>query len=118
MSATYIELAGRTCKQFPAGMVLNQKQADLLHSIMGMSGETGELIDGFKKHLIYGKPLDVENLKEEAGDVLWYMALLFRTIEIDFVEVMTMNIAKLKKRYPDAYSDAHAVARADKIESA
>jgi NTP pyrophosphatase (non-canonical NTP hydrolase) len=79
-----------------------------------LSGEAGELVDGFKKHLIYGKPVDIANLIEECGDVLWYMALLFRSIGVSFESVMEMNIQKLQVRYPDKYTDAHAVARADK----
>src|SRR5437764_1204166 len=74
----YLELTARTCKQFPIGMALTELQSDLLHAILGISGEAGELVDAFKKELIYGKTLDIENLKEEAGDILWYMALLLR----------------------------------------
>ena len=111
----YVALSARTCKMFPEGLSLSPDDADILHAILGMSGEVGELVDGFKKHLIYGKPLDGRNLEEEAGDVLWYMALLFRSIQVDFSEVMHKNIEKLKLRYPDKYTDAHAVARADKI---
>lgn len=110
----YVELSGRTCKEFPDGMKLDRFQADALHAILGMSGEVGELVDGFKKHLIYGKQVDMANLIEEAGDVLWYMALLFRSIGVSFESVMEMNIEKLKLRYPDKYTDAHAIARADK----
>lgn len=110
----YMELTSRTCKYFPEGMNLSSDQADLLHAILGISGEAGELVDGFKKHLIYGKPIDVDNLREEAGDILWYMALLFRSIGVDFEIIMEQNIAKLQKRYPDRYTDEAAIARADK----
>lgn len=113
---SYLEMTARTCKQFPHGMRLTQEQSDLLHAILGLSGEAGELVDGFKKHLIYGKMLDENNLIEEAGDILWYMALLFRAINVDFAEVMQKNIDKLMIRYPDKYTDQHAVARLDKID--
>lgn len=112
----YLEPSGRTCKHFPDGMQLTTFQADILHAILGMSGEVGELVDGFKKHLIYNKPIDVANLREEAGDTLWYMALLFRTINVDFEQIMQENIDKLKKRYPEKYTDEAAIARADKID--
>lgn len=111
----YLELTARTCKEFPNGMDLGYRDSDLLHAILGISGEAGELVDGFKKHLIYGKPLDVENLREEAGDILWYMALLLRTIDTTFEDVMEMNITKLMIRYPDKYTDQAAIARADKV---
>lgn len=110
----YLELTARTCKEFPVGLEMNGFKMDLLHAILGISGEAGELVDGFKKSLIYNKPLDVENLKEEAGDILWYMALLLRTIDTTFEEVMAANIAKLRIRYPEKYTDQAAIARADK----
>lgn len=112
----YIEFAIQTAKVFPDGLHLTQTQAEILHACIGASGEAGELIDGFKKHLIYGKPLNVENLVEEAGDLLWYLALLFDAIDVDFKTVMVHNITKLKTRYPEKYTDAAAIARADKEE--
>lgn len=111
----YLELTARTCKAYPEGMDLSYEDADLLHAILGIGGEAGELVDGFKKHLIYARPLDVENLKEEAGDILWYMALLLRTLDTTFEEVMAANITKLQKRYPEKYTDQAAIARADKL---
>lgn len=110
----YLELTARTCKMFPIGMDIGTFNTDLLHAILGISGESGELVDGFKKSLIYGKAIDVENLKEEAGDILWYMALLLRTLNTTFEEVMAANITKLQRRYPEKYTDQAAIARADK----
>lgn len=110
----YLKLTDNTCKHFPDGLKLSERQADFLHALLGISGESGELVDGFKKHLIYNKPVDIGNLIEEAGDILWYMALLFRTIGVPFEQVMLENIDKLKARYPDKYSDEAALARADK----
>lgn len=113
----YQELANRTCKQFPGGLTLPQFHTDLLHATLGISGEAGELVDSVKKSLIYSKPVDLVNLKEEAGDILWYMALLCRVLGCTFEELMAANIDKLKKRYPEKYTDAAAIARADKQET-
>jgi NTP pyrophosphatase (non-canonical NTP hydrolase) len=41
---------------------------------MGLLGETGELIDHVKKILFQGHVLDPDKIKDEAGDVLWYLA--------------------------------------------
>ena len=35
---------------------------DVRHMQMGVKTELGELLDAFKKHYIYGKPLDKVNL--------------------------------------------------------
>ena len=56
---------------------LQSKQtARLIHGMVGISTESGELLDALKKHLMYGKSLDLVNIKEEVGDVLWYCALI------------------------------------------
>jgi NTP pyrophosphatase (non-canonical NTP hydrolase) len=40
-----------------------------------MITEAGELMDGYKRRLVYGSPLDIINIKEEVGDCLWYANL-------------------------------------------
>jgi NTP pyrophosphatase (non-canonical NTP hydrolase) len=45
------------------------------HAIMGIITELGELMDIYKKHLFYGKPIDQEHLVEELGDLFWYIGL-------------------------------------------
>lgn len=86
----------------------------LNHAIIGMAGEVGELTDSVKKSIIYGKPIDIENLKEECGDTLWYMAQMLDEIGSSFEEVMKMNIDKLAKRYPEGFTEQAAIRRADK----
>lgn len=92
----------------------NHGQLRLMHAVMGLAGEVGEVTDAVKKHVLYNKALDVKNVKEEAGDILWYMALLLDQIGSSFEEVMQMNHDKLEARYPGGFSEAKAVARADK----
>lgn len=104
---TYIDLAER--------LQSNHGQLRLLHSVMGLSGEVGETTDAVKKHILYNKPLDVDNIKEEAGDILWYLALLLDEVGTSFEEVMQMNHDKLEKRYPSGFTEKAAVERADKI---
>lgn len=92
----------------------DRKALRLLHAQIGLSGEVGELADAIKKNVMYGKPLDITNLKEECGDVLWYMAILLDEIGSSFDEVMAINDAKLKVRYPNGYTDKNASLRLDK----
>lgn len=89
-------------------------QLRLLHGAMGISGESGELMDAIKKHVMYNKPLDVDNVKEELGDLAWYMAIMLDQIGSSFGEVMELNHDKLEKRYPTGYTDQAAKDRADK----
>ena len=58
--------------------------------------------------------LDVKNIVEEMGDIMWFIALMCKTLNISMEDVAVNNIAKLYERYPEKYSDEDAVARADK----
>lgn len=84
-----------------------------MHAAAGNAGEAGEIMDMVKKHWVYGKPLDREKLIEELGDQFWYFTALMELIDTDIWEVVSKNVAKLKKRYPDGYSDMAAIARRD-----
>ena len=105
----YQALAGRTEKMLDT-------KGRLQHALLGILSEGGELADTIKKHVIYGQPLDVENLKEEIGDLFWYPAVIANALGLDLGEIAKQNIEKLKKRFPGAYTDAHAAARLDKKE--
>jgi NTP pyrophosphatase (non-canonical NTP hydrolase) len=94
---------------------LTETGAKLMHATFGISGEAGELLDAVKKHIIYGKPLDRENVVEELGDLEFYLEDLRATLGITREETIEANMAKLAKRYPNYdYTDASAIARADK----
>jgi len=88
----------------------------LIHSILGLASEVGEIADQLKRSIFYGKDLDVVNLAEELGDVFWYEALMTNELatthpEISFDSIEEINIAKLKKRYGDKFSEQRAVKR-------
>ena len=81
------------------------------HAIMGLVTEAGELLDQIKKAKIYGKDLDLVNLIEEFGDIMWYSALLSDELKVDFEDVWERNIKKLSSRYPEKYSHEKALNR-------
>jgi NTP pyrophosphatase (non-canonical NTP hydrolase) len=55
-----------------------------------------------------GEPLDVVNCKEEIGDLFWYMAILFRELDLDLNEILQINNDKLDKRYGRKFSEEAA----------
>jgi phosphoribosylglycinamide formyltransferase 2 len=83
----------------------------LLHGVSGCVTEAGELEDALKKCIFYGKELDLVNLAEEVGDVMWYLAILLDELGSSFEEVTTINIRKLKGRYPNKFSSERALNR-------
>ena len=54
----------------------------MVHAVMGISGEAGELLDAIKKRWVYGKTLDIENVIEELGDIRFYMEALMNILDI------------------------------------
>jgi NTP pyrophosphatase (non-canonical NTP hydrolase) len=96
---------------------LTPLQASILHMAVGVSGEAGELLDSVKKHAVYQKQLDINNVIEEAGDILFYLTGLLNELGLTINDCMEANVAKLSKRYPQhQYSNAAAIARADKLD--
>ena len=94
---------------------LKPEQADALHMAIGIAGESGELLDAIKKWSIYQKPIDLENVIEELGDLEFYMEGLRQSLNLTRIETLMENIAKLKKRYSKGqYSNEQANERADK----
>lgn len=85
----------------------------VLHGAIGMCGESGEVIDKVKKTLIYGKELNKKDLLNECGDVLWYMVILLHEIGYTLEDAMQANVDKLKRRYPNGFSEKDALERKD-----
>ena len=82
----------------------------LLTAAVGMSAEAGEFTEIVKKVIFQGKPWDadnIEHLKVELGDVLWYAAQACMALDVSFEEVQDRNIEKLSKRYPTGTFDAY-----------
>lgn len=97
--------------------LITADEADLWHMATGVAGEAGELLDAIKKHVIYKKPLDRQNVVEELGDLRFYMAGIMNALDITETEILSHNNGKLSKRYAaGSYSDQQATERADKAE--
>mgnify|MGYP001586642477 CR=1 FL=1 len=73
------------------------------HAVMGLVTEAGELMSVVKKAKIYGKKPDAVNIIEEAGDVMWYLAVLADELGVSFEEIWDKNIRKLQVRFPEKY---------------
>lgn len=88
----------------------------LLHAGIGLSTEAGEFLDALKKHIFYGKELDRVNLKEEIGDLFWYLAIACDELDVEFETLMERNIEKLRARYGEKFTQDRAEKRDLKIE--
>ena len=82
----------------------------LLTAAVGIAAEGGEFMEIVKKITFQGKPWDaanIDHLKIELGDVMWYVAQACMALDISLEEVLDRNIDKLSKRYPEGTFDAY-----------
>lgn len=102
------DLPERIFMNVPSGTNLSMTDAaDLIHGIIGLATEAGELLE-LLRDTINGKPLDKVNVKEEVGDGKWYMAILARVAGFMWGEDERTNIAKLRARFPDRFTEYDA----------
>lgn len=83
----------------------------VLNMLLGMSGEMGEVIDLFKKHLFQGHELEIRKVREELGDVMFYIVNLCNLYDIELEDVLEGNYNKLLKRYPEGFDSERSVNR-------
>lgn len=106
---TYQELAMRTNDGCSADRLLRSMNSldyatgALFNGVLGLTGEAGEVADLIKKGIFHEKGIDVNHLKKELGDVLWYIAMICYSCGISLDDVMQTNVDKLRARYPDGF---------------
>jgi NTP pyrophosphatase (non-canonical NTP hydrolase) len=83
----------------------------LLHAAIGLSTEAGELLDAIKKHVFYGRELDVTNVIEELGDACFYLGIGLDETGITWEEIFQRNMDKLDGRYKDKFTEDEAINR-------
>ena len=112
-SENYVELAIKTAAPIEPAIerLKDPKVVTLLHAAMGLSTEANEFLDMLKKHIFYGKSLDLVNAGEEILDSEWYIALAISVLDTTLEELMTKNIDKLAARYPEKFSPDKAINR-------
>lgn len=66
--------------------------AGLLNGVLGLTGEAGEVSDLVKKGIFHEKGIDLEHLKKECGDVMWYVAMICEACGFSLDDVMQTNI--------------------------
>lgn len=68
-------------------------------AVLGLAEEAGEVVAEHKKPTYYGRPLDVEALQYELGDVLHYLVLIADLHGLDLEQIAALNVTKCRKRY-------------------
>lgn len=78
---------------------------------LGIAGESGEVADIVKKELGHGHTTDRLKLAKELGDVLWYVAVLANRYGFSLHEIGSLNIEKLRNRYPEGFESEKSINR-------
>lgn len=102
----YQILAQRTSKE-------KDREGKLVYGSLGLNGEAGEVADLIKKYMYHGRVLEKDKVVEELGDVLWYIAEVASGLGVSLEEMASLNISKLRKRYPEGFSEERSKNRDD-----
>ena len=83
----------------------------LTYTALGLTGEAGETAEIIKKAFFHGHPLDREAIRNELGDVLWYLAVMAKGLGFSLEQIARENVDKLRARYPEGFSEERSVNR-------
>lgn len=82
----------------------------IFHSLIGTATEATELMEALLADM-GGEQIDYVNVMEEFGDINWYEAIGCAATNTSFEAILTTNIEKLRKRFPEKYTDEAAINR-------
>lgn len=76
-------------------------ETSLIVPMLGLAGETGQLLSEYKKHLRDGAAhkLFKERVAEELGDLLWYVANVASKFDLDLGQIAAANLKKIGARW-------------------
>ena len=100
--------------QRAAARTLNQSLSNdqrLLDASAGLAEEAGEVLGLVRKHLFMHHEIDRARLTTELGDALWCLTAAAGALGLSLEEVAAANLAKLRRRYPEGYSDTASINR-------
>jgi NTP pyrophosphatase (non-canonical NTP hydrolase) len=89
----YIPLAIRT--ESPSTPLKSNSR--IAHAIIGLNTEINEIYDALEDNT---KPLDIVNILEEIGDLYWYIAIMYDTLNISVKDTQKDDTQK----YADIFS--------------
>ena len=72
--------------------------ADENYVMLGLIGEVGELYSLLAKSIRDEKELDIEMVKSEVADCVWFLAALATDFGFTLSEALEKNLKKLQKR--------------------
>lgn len=97
----YQELCKKTANKF------ENPEKEIMTWGLGVVGEAGDIAGCIKKTYSHRNDQKI-GIKENIGDTLWYMAMICNFFNWSLEEVLVENIEKLRKRYPEGFTEKDA----------
>jgi len=105
-------------------ILTNRAQGEHLSSIivplLGLAGEAGSLLSEYKKWMREGaryRPF-TDQVAEEIGDILWYLANIAEKEGLDLQEIAEENLAKIADRFHPEQKDSTPLFGGDRYDAA
>lgn len=98
-----------------AARTINKNLTDvemILHALHGLSAEVGEL-HGIYQKSYQGHEVNPDDVKKEVGDIMWMVAEFCTAKGWELEDICQMNIDKLRRRYPQGFSEERSVHRTE-----
>ena len=105
----YQRLANQTDQQPGAGTTESDPRS-ILVPLLGLAGEVGELLGEHKKRLRDGDSYKLfpDRVKEELGDLLWYLSNVATKHGLTLEDIATNNLGKIQRRWQPVATRAHS----------
>lgn len=97
----YQELCKKTAAKY------DNPEKEIMTWGLGISGEAGDVGGCIKKTFSHGDDQKA-GIKENLGDTMWYVAMICNFFGWNLEEVLDENINKLRKRYPQGFTEKDA----------
>ncbi|MCX6723408.1 MAG: nucleoside triphosphate pyrophosphohydrolase family protein [Candidatus Staskawiczbacteria bacterium] len=105
MSEEILKIYQEGCKK--TAKKVDDRNVEIMAYGLGISGEAGDVAGCIKKTFVHLND-QTAGIRENLGDTMWYVAMICNFFDWDLKEVLTENIEKLKKRYPQGFSEIDA----------
>ena len=105
----YQRLANQTDQQ-PGAETTEPDPRSILVPLLGLAGEVGELLGEHKKRLRDGDSYKLfpERVREELGDLLWYLSNVATKHGLTLEDIATNNLGKIQRRWQPVATGAHS----------
>lgn len=105
----YQKLCQKTAKNF------SNSTEEIMTYGLGIAGEAGDVAGCIKKTFAHNDN-QVQGIKENLGDTIWYLAMICNYFHWDLEDVLQENVQKLQTRYPQGFNEDLAKREGQRID--